>query len=463
MSLQQCNRTHRRTVINLKKSATLILTQELLLKIHYFHHRVRSGAEWSGILKYDVESGDMKDPENWILKAHDLILMDEGTAGYTEYEYDPQDAYSWDQVQEAMENEKPLGHIHTHHNMGAFFSGTDTSELHDNAPNHAFYLSLIVNYKEPDKWVAKVAICGELTEKGTIKQNSMFSFLKKGKNKTVQIDKKTPVLYLIDCNIEVEESAKEFQGRLEVLREKKRKEGGNSWSMHSYPSRQGNPMNHYRHGHHNQHVGHSSQNNNIHKLTESHNRNASVGKSSPARENVSTGVKQNSQLRSDLKYSKRAVEGFLIALQRKVAPYHTMRSSEGVFSLIEHMNPSIRDTHLEDMENKFEEVIKSHFKLEKVTPLDTHCIVAALLVHNSTTAKGSYLWDTLEDLAAIYLIEEQRAPEKEVVRLTGVTSSQLIETWSSFGMEDEDEDDTEVGVVGAAEELPFVWNGDTEA
>lgn len=38
-----------------------------------------------------------------------------------------------------------IGHIHSHNTMGVFFSGTDWGELEDNAPNHNYYLSLIVN------------------------------------------------------------------------------------------------------------------------------------------------------------------------------------------------------------------------------------------------------------------------------------------------------------------------------
>ena len=38
-----------------------------------------------------------------------------------------------------------MGHIHSHNSMDVFFSATDMEELEDNSPNHAFYLSLIVN------------------------------------------------------------------------------------------------------------------------------------------------------------------------------------------------------------------------------------------------------------------------------------------------------------------------------
>ena len=49
-----------------------------------------------------------------------------------------------------------MGHIHSHHNMSTFFSGTDTDELHENAVNYLYYLSLIVNFS--GKYSAKIAV-----------------------------------------------------------------------------------------------------------------------------------------------------------------------------------------------------------------------------------------------------------------------------------------------------------------
>lgn len=48
-----------------------------------------------------------------------------------------------------------VGHIHSHHDMQVFFSGTDNMELMDNAPNHNHYLSLIINNK--NEMVARIA------------------------------------------------------------------------------------------------------------------------------------------------------------------------------------------------------------------------------------------------------------------------------------------------------------------
>lgn len=155
----------------------------LFKQVHYMHTVVANATEWSGILIYEVLEGDVDDPANFKLFAHELIPMDVGSSGYTEYEFDPSDEYSFERIAEAMEKGYKIGHIHTHHNMGTFFSGTDMSELHDNAPNHNFYLSLIVDYKNHEDWCAKVAVDGEEVTVGKVKTEG---FLKRtGTVKTI--------------------------------------------------------------------------------------------------------------------------------------------------------------------------------------------------------------------------------------------------------------------------------------
>src|SRR5690606_25480839 len=79
--------------------------------------------------------------------------MDKGSSAFTEYDFDERF------VEYLMEDEERItykvGHVHSHHNMAVFFSGTDTQELLDNAGAHNFYLSLIVNNRK--EMTAKVA------------------------------------------------------------------------------------------------------------------------------------------------------------------------------------------------------------------------------------------------------------------------------------------------------------------
>ena len=56
----------------------------------------------------------------------------------------------------APEKNWKVGHIHSHHSMSVFFSGTDEAELRENSANHNFYLSIIVNNKH--EIIGKVGI-----------------------------------------------------------------------------------------------------------------------------------------------------------------------------------------------------------------------------------------------------------------------------------------------------------------
>jgi len=72
------------------------------------------------------------------------------------------------------------------HSMQCYFSGTDMGELHDNAPNHDLYLSLIVNYdvEVSEKWCAKICYITKEIKSGTrkVKNNISFSRFLNGNN-----------------------------------------------------------------------------------------------------------------------------------------------------------------------------------------------------------------------------------------------------------------------------------------
>lgn len=181
---------------------TLRISDLLWNQIQYLHNQEKiKGLEWSGILLWNKTEGEYADPENLVLTANALHLMDIGTAAYTEYEYEPEDLFDMmNRYPQAdpmhVENEDDrwiMGHIHTHHQMDAFFSGTDMEELRDNAPNHKYYLSLIVNYR--NKFVAKLCITGK-QEKTQIVTNSIFG------KKITEIPEQN-VIYYIDCDIEL--------------------------------------------------------------------------------------------------------------------------------------------------------------------------------------------------------------------------------------------------------------------
>ncbi len=149
--------------IEMEQKGKLILPDNILAQISYLHGKVGK-EEWSGMLMYDVRSGSPADAENFVLVAKHIFLMDIGTKAYTEYSPDGDIVDIYDNIEEAMEWK--TGHVHTHHDMGAYFSGTDTGELNDNVDKHNYYLSLIVAFD--GKYHAKVAFLSDVETKSSM-------------------------------------------------------------------------------------------------------------------------------------------------------------------------------------------------------------------------------------------------------------------------------------------------------
>lgn len=171
------------------------MPDKVLHQIKYLCREIPK-VEWSGILFYKIE-GSIKDPENMKVILVDILPMNKGTTAYTEYTIDIS-VIEYMEENEHLEECK-MGHIHSHNTMGVFFSGTDWSELEDNAPNHNFYVSLIVNNFMD--FCAKVCFISE------VKEEKEFSFFAKDEQgvryetskKSYKVDTKQLIVY--DCNI----------------------------------------------------------------------------------------------------------------------------------------------------------------------------------------------------------------------------------------------------------------------
>jgi hypothetical protein len=110
-------------------------------KISYLCNKINN-VEWSGILFYKVE-GHPYNLETFNLNAVDILLMHKGEPTYTEFEINETLIDAYDNNPE-LENCK-MGIIHSHVNMEVFFSGTDSTTLHEYAKLSNFCLSVIVN------------------------------------------------------------------------------------------------------------------------------------------------------------------------------------------------------------------------------------------------------------------------------------------------------------------------------
>ena len=190
-------------VIEMDKKGKLILPDHIITQINILHGKV-GAKEWSGLLLYDVISGSPAKPEGFVLKAKHIFLMDIGTGAYTEYETDGDIVDLYDNVEGAMEAK--MGHIHTHHSMGAYFSGTDTEELDDNVDKHNYYLSLIVSFN--GVYAAKVAFLSD------VHTSSKLSYVDDGgKPKHFKTDKVQKSMVTVDMSVYYEKPDKFFYDR----------------------------------------------------------------------------------------------------------------------------------------------------------------------------------------------------------------------------------------------------------
>lgn len=172
------------------------MPERILNQIKYLCNKIAK-VEWSGILFYSVE-GSIQDPTNMIINLEDILPMHKGSSAYTEYSF-TEEVIDYMEANPESENWK-MGHIHSHNTMGVFFSGTDWSELEDNAPNHNFYVSLIVNnFMEFCAKVCFIAESQETKEFTFFAKNELGEKYVYGK-KNYEVDDKKLIVY--DCNID---------------------------------------------------------------------------------------------------------------------------------------------------------------------------------------------------------------------------------------------------------------------
>ena len=129
------------------------IPQEVQDQINYLHSKI-IGKEWGGLIMYSTTGGNIQDLKDLEFTLHNIYIMNIGTSAFTTYAYGGNVTQMFKTVPDSMEHR--IGGIHTHHSMGAFFSGTDIGELVENADKYDYYLSVVVDTKGTYK--AKIAI-----------------------------------------------------------------------------------------------------------------------------------------------------------------------------------------------------------------------------------------------------------------------------------------------------------------
>lgn len=121
--------------------------------------------EWSGILFYNY-TGSF-DGENIEFVCKDFLVMDIGSATFTEF------AYNAEVIGYMTDNDLlscNIGLIHSHDSMPTFFSGTDTNTLAKEGTDTNHFLSLIVN----NAGVYSAAVTAKVTAHEDIEETEVY-------------------------------------------------------------------------------------------------------------------------------------------------------------------------------------------------------------------------------------------------------------------------------------------------
>jgi hypothetical protein len=187
----------KRRSLTIKGTPIINISEEVHKKIEYLCEHINT-VEWSGLLFYTA-NGNITTPDSLLIDIKDIYLMDIGTGAATAFNYDSEviaDAFI--AHPEYIENEYRMGLIHSHVNMGVFFSGEDISELEDNVDNYDYYLSLVVNNKMNK--VAKIVFPGK-EQKETKFKRSFKDILKNIINIDSTETEEVDIMFTIDCTV----------------------------------------------------------------------------------------------------------------------------------------------------------------------------------------------------------------------------------------------------------------------
>lgn len=236
-------------IIDLKnKKVPLYISEKLNSQIQYLCTMIPD-VEWSGILFHDIE-GNTDNIDSVKLYAQEVLPMNMGTSGYTEYNYD--EAYV-KHLKAKVDNKMPefikmlkehpdknrISHIHSHNKMAVFFSGTDVQELIDGSEGKNYYLSLIVNNK--GEMCAKIAYRGIIKSSGSVIETVTYkdAFAKNiTKEEKLDLSEEKEVMFTVDCDIICEFNVDDdFVKRVDYIMEENKKhlqKMKEDWSKKSY-------------------------------------------------------------------------------------------------------------------------------------------------------------------------------------------------------------------------------------
>lgn len=123
-----------------ESNSKLLLTNEVVDKIKAWCN-ANPNREWSGYMYYTAEGNF---PDDVLITAKDIFVMDVGSGTYTEYDPDSEE-FLYRTENDLLDCY--VAGIHSHNTMNAFHSGTDLSTVEEWGSQMPHFLSLVVNNK----------------------------------------------------------------------------------------------------------------------------------------------------------------------------------------------------------------------------------------------------------------------------------------------------------------------------
>lgn len=128
----------------------VLVNADIQRKVNYLHSKY-PGLEWGGFLFYTTNQAE--NIKDLIITLVDFYPLDLGHSAFTSYTQTPAFAGFIADNPEYMSYN--MGIIHSHHNMGAFHSGTDISTLREQVEHFRNFLSVVVDTRRT--WDVRLA------------------------------------------------------------------------------------------------------------------------------------------------------------------------------------------------------------------------------------------------------------------------------------------------------------------
>lgn len=206
-----------------KQSSTykLIVSPELEQKIRYYLDRFPRD-EYSGTLFYTV-SGSFE-TKDLVINAFDFLLQDIGTSGYTEFNQSPDVIGYMVEHPELLDEKVYQGLMHSHHILGAFFSGTDLATLKEEGTDRIHFVSLIIDTKGTYQAAITRVVVEEMQATGFIKYPTFNGQEVTGSPVTYSFNRKKLEYFMLDVERPaIENPFSEMAARIEEVKEQKAK------------------------------------------------------------------------------------------------------------------------------------------------------------------------------------------------------------------------------------------------